>query len=93
MLRDAIAIKKSMLKDLDPERAKSVRKVIAKFYEEDHDPNNSSNTSMQEELMAGYNGMKLPARASSIKLPSFKMPSFMSSNDSEVATESTSLVV
>ena len=32
ILRDSILIKKQMLKDLDPERAKFVRKSIAKFF-------------------------------------------------------------
>mmetsp|Transcript_13044 Transcript_13044/g.19194 ORF Transcript_13044/g.19194 Transcript_13044/m.19194 type:complete len:384 (-) Transcript_13044:150-1301(-) len=92
MMRDAIAIKKSMLKDLDPERARSVRKAIAKFYESDDDSNDTS--AMKNELMSGYKGLNLPAKASSIKMPSFRMPSFKPSNDSEgIATENTSLVV
>jgi hypothetical protein len=37
MLSDAIRVKKTMLKDLDPERAKIVRKAIAKFYDDDDD--------------------------------------------------------
>ena len=35
MLRDAIQVKKQMLRDLDPERAKAVRQAIAKFYSDD----------------------------------------------------------
>mmetsp|Transcript_13252 Transcript_13252/g.32343 ORF Transcript_13252/g.32343 Transcript_13252/m.32343 type:complete len:439 (-) Transcript_13252:87-1403(-) len=37
MLRDAIQIKKSMLKDLDPERQRVVRKAIAKFFADNND--------------------------------------------------------
>lgn len=32
MLRDAIQVKKQMLKDLNPERSQKVRQAIAKFY-------------------------------------------------------------
>lgn len=35
MLRDAIQVKKQMFHDLDPDRAKTVRMAIAKFYADD----------------------------------------------------------
>mmetsp|Transcript_36478 Transcript_36478/g.41619 ORF Transcript_36478/g.41619 Transcript_36478/m.41619 type:complete len:410 (+) Transcript_36478:111-1340(+) len=68
MLRDAIMIKKQMLKDLDPERAEFVRKAIAKFYnehEDDKDPDKLKN-----ELMTGYSNMNIR------QLPAFSMPDF-----------------
>lgn len=55
MLRDAIAIKKDMLKNLPPHRAKSVRKAIAKFYDDDDDT--ADPTAMKKELMSGWSGL------------------------------------
>jgi hypothetical protein len=54
MLRDAIQIKKAILKDLDPERAKIVRKAIANIYNDD-DSNNTD--TLKEELMSEYKSM------------------------------------
>jgi hypothetical protein len=78
ILRDSIQIKKQMLKDLDPERAKLVSKSIAKFFgeegEKDADP-----VVLHKEMMNSW---------SAIKLPKFKMPF----GKSEEATESSPLV-
>ena len=79
ILRDSIMIKKQMLKDLDPERAKLVSKSISKFFGEDGE-NASDPAVLQNEMMQSW---------SNIKLPSFKMP-FGKSN--EKPTEATPLV-
>lgn len=83
MLRDAIAVKKKMLKDLPPERAKSVRKAIAKFYNDDDgtvDP-----LELKKEFMSGWQGLKIPT------MPSVSNPFFRSSKTEP--TETTSLIV
>jgi hypothetical protein len=81
LLRDAIAIKKSMLKDLDPERAKTVRKAIAKFYDDDDDET-ADPAALKLELLSGWQGVKLPS------LP--KLPNPFAS--AAAPTETTSLV-
>jgi len=58
MLRDAIQVKKRMLKDLDPERAKAVRKAIAKFY--DDDDANADPAELKKEMLQGWQGIKMP---------------------------------
>ena len=89
MLRDAIQVKKSMLKDLNPERAAAVRQTIAKFYADDNavtiDPAELPGT-MKNEYLQSW---------SSIKLPSISNPfgsSTTASNGGGNANESTSLV-
>ena len=81
ILRDSIQIKKQMLKDLDPERAKIVRKSIAKFFDgedDDADP-------------TVLNG-QLEQQWSSIKVPKIKMPSFGQKYEESAPTETTNLV-
>lgn len=80
MLRDAIKIKKDMLKNLDPERAKMVRKAIAKFY--DNDDDKADPAEMKKELMTSWQGIKMPS------MPSMSNP-FSSGG---APTETTSLV-
>ncbi len=58
MLRDAISIKKQMLKDLDPERAAVLQKSIAKFF--DGSTSDSDPSVLKEELMQGWGSIKLP---------------------------------
>jgi len=57
MLRDAIYVKKRMLKDLDPERAKIVRKAIAKFYDDDDET--ADPVELKKELLTGWQGINL----------------------------------
>ena len=83
LLRDATAVKKTMLRDLDPERAKAVRKAIAKFYDDDDD--NADPTALKSEMMNGWQGIQLPRVLPSISNPFGK-------SDSE-PTESTPLNV
>jgi hypothetical protein len=64
ILRDSIMIKKQMLKDLDPERAKLVSKSIAKFFGEDGETA-SDPVVLQNEMMQSW---------SALKMPKFKMP-------------------
>ena len=63
VLRDAIVIKKQMLKDLDPERAAAVQKSIAKFF--DGSSSDSDPLVLKEELQQGWGRIALPK----IKLP------------------------
>merc|ERR1711957_1003532 len=60
MLRDAIQIKKDMLKDLDPERARIVRKAIAKFYSDDDSTTNVD--VLKDELMSEYKSTRFSFR-------------------------------
>jgi len=59
MLRDAIMVKKSMLRDLDPERATVVRKAIAKFY--DDDDNTADAAALKNEFLTSWQGIKMPS--------------------------------
>lgn len=83
MLRDAISIKKSMFKNLDPERAKTVRKAIAKFYNDDD--GDADPVALKKELVSSWKG---------IRLPHVKNPFSSSSNTTteSAPTENTSLV-
>ena len=57
ILRDSILIKKQMLKDLDPERAKIVRKSIAKFFDDDdHD----APAVLKAQFTNSWKSLKLP---------------------------------
>lgn len=58
MLRDSMQIKKQLLKDLDPERAKIVRKSIAKFF--DNDDDDADPAVLKTELMQTWSGVKIP---------------------------------
>jgi hypothetical protein len=58
MLRDAISIKKQMLKDLDPERVAVLQKSIAKFF--DGSTSDSDPSVLKEELMQGWGRIKSP---------------------------------
>ena len=53
LLRDAMKIKKQLFKDLDPERAKTVRKAIAKFYDDDADESGDPKF-LKRELMTSW---------------------------------------
>lgn len=57
MLSDAIHIKKSMLKSLDPERAKVVGKAISTFYLDD---DIDTIDGLNNELKTGWEGIKMP---------------------------------
>lgn len=57
LLRDAIRVKKDMFKHLSPERAKSVRRAIAKFYEENDDT--ADPAVLKKELYQEWSGLKL----------------------------------
>ena len=81
ILRDSIQIKKQMLKDLDPERAKIVRKSIAKFFHDDGG-DEADPVKLKGELMQSWSALKLPK----IKLP------FGKSKDENPPTETTNLV-
>lgn len=80
MLRDAIAVKKEMLNTLPPHRARSVRKAIAKFYNDDDDT--ADPTELKRELLDGWTGLRMPSFASNSN----------NNEDEKQATESTSLV-
>jgi len=97
LLRDAVMVKKKMLRDLDPERAESVRKAIAKFYQnsdDKHDPEK-----IKEELYSGYSDVKIvpiPVIKMPEALKSFKLPSFSKAKGDDATTpanETTNLVV
>ena len=81
-LRDSIMIKKAMLKDLDPERAKVVRKSIAKFFDGEDD--DSDPAVLNHQFQSSW---------SAIKIPKLKMPKFGKSKEEEApADETTNLV-
>ena len=80
LLRDAITIKKQMLKDLDPERAAVLQKSIAKFF--DGSTSDSDPSVLKGELMTGWG---------SIKLPKINMKAAVE-GDSGEPTEATNLV-
>jgi hypothetical protein len=82
MLRDAIRIKKDMLKTLPPGRAKEVRKAIAKFYNDDDD--SAQPETLKLELKSGWSSLTMPNWSG--------MFGGKSSSDSE-PSEKTSLVV
>ena len=63
LLRDAIRVKKDMFKHLSPERAKTVRRAIAKFYEEDD--NTADPAELKKELLTSWTGLKNPFGLSS----------------------------
>ena len=86
MLRDSIQIKKQMLKDLDPERAKIVRKSIAKFF--DNDDDDADPAVLKTELMQTWSGVKIPK----MSMPSIKNPFGGSSSNGGGPTETTNLV-
>jgi hypothetical protein len=81
MLRDAIIVKKQMLKNLPPERAHAVRKAIAKFYANDDD--SAAPAELKNELLVGWQGLKMP---------SIPNPFSHAKGDDSAATETTSLV-
>jgi len=56
LLRDAMAIKKRMLKDLDPERAAVLQKCIAKFF--DGSSADSDPSVLKKELKQGWGQYK-----------------------------------
>jgi hypothetical protein len=58
LLRDAMAIKKRMLKDLDPERAAVVEKSIAKFF--DGSSADSDPSVLKKELKQGWDNVNEP---------------------------------
>lgn len=80
MLRDAIQIKKDMLKDLDPERARIVRKAIAKFYSDDDSTTNVD--VLKDELMSEYKSTRF----------SFRKTLFRGKNNETEPKETTNLV-
>ena len=57
LLRDAIKIKKDMLKNLPEHRAKSVRKAIAKFYVDDDD--SADPARLKSELLSGWSSLNI----------------------------------
>ena len=57
LLRDAIRIKKDMLKNLPPDRAKSVRKAIAKFYDDEDESGDPSK--LKSELLSGWSSLNV----------------------------------
>ncbi|KAL7486433.1 hypothetical protein ACHAW6_012028 [Cyclotella cf. meneghiniana] len=59
ILRDSIQIKKQMLKDLDPERAKLVSKSIAKFFNDDGEKD-ADPAVLKGELMQSWSALKIP---------------------------------
>lgn len=82
MLRDAMVIKKQMLKDLDPERASVLQKQISKFF--DGSTSDSDPAMLKEELMVGWG---------KIKLPKFQLPfGKAKEEDGDEPTEKTNLV-
>lgn len=82
ILSDSIKIKKQMLKDLDPERARIVRKHIAKFFDGDGD-DDADPAALKGELMQSW---------SAIRIPKIKLPFGKSFKDDNTPTESTNLV-
>ncbi|KAL7536714.1 hypothetical protein ACHAXR_008246 [Thalassiosira sp. AJA248-18] len=83
ILRDSIQIKKQLLKDLDPERAKLVRKSIAKFFDGEDD--DADPTVLKGQFKQSWSALKMPK----IKLPQFGKSK---EKDDEQPTESTNLV-
>lgn len=63
LLRDAIQVKKQMLLDLDPERARAVRQAIAKFYADD-EATTIGRADLPEackkEYLGGWRSIRLP---------------------------------
>eukprot|EP00804_Cyclotella_cryptica_P011406 CCRYP_016044-RA/>CCRYP_016044-RA protein AED:0.39 eAED:0.39 QI:574/1/1/1/1/0.75/4/463/313 len=59
ILRDSIQIKKQMLKDLDPERAKLVSKSIAKFFNDDGEKE-ADPAVLKGEFMQSWLALKIP---------------------------------
>ena len=84
MLRDAIAVKKKMLRDLDPERARVVRRAIAKFYADDNDA--ADPAELKKEMLTSWEGIKMPS------LPTISISNPFSKSKTE-PTESTPLNV
>ena len=87
LLRDAIQVKKQMLHDLDPARAKTVRMAIAKFYSDDEastiDPMNLAE-SCKTEFLATWSSMNL-RRSSTASATA-------TAEEEQVVNEQTSLV-
>lgn len=81
ILRDSIQIKKQLLKDLDAERATTVRKSIAKFFDGDDD--NSDPAVLKGEYMQSWSALN--------NLKS-KIPFFNKAKGDATPTETTSLV-
>jgi len=87
MLRDSMQIKKQLLKDLDPERAKIVRKSIAKFF--DNDDDDADPAVLKTELMQTWSGVKIPK----MSMPSIRNPFNLTSNDTGGGPTETSNLV
>jgi len=81
ILRDSIQIKKQMLKDLHPERAKIVRKSIAQYFDGDDD--DAAPTVLKGQFIQSW---------TAIKLPKIKMPKFGKTDEESPANETTNLV-
>lgn len=60
MLRDAINVKRSMLKTLDPERAEKVSKVISKFFDGDESAAKDPLV-LQKAVNEGWGSLKMPS--------------------------------
>ena len=83
ILRDSILIKKEMMKDLDPERAKIVRKSIAKFFDDDdHD----APAVLKAQFTNSWKSLKLPK----ITMPNISFANL--SKGGKQPTETTNLV-
>ena len=83
ILRDSILIKKEMMKDLDPERAKIVRKSIAKFFDDDdHD----APAVLKAQFTNSWKSLKLPK----ITMPNISFANL--SKGEKQPTETTNLV-
>lgn len=76
MLRDAIKVKKSMLKTLHPERSKKVSKVIAKFFDDEEGAQDP--LLLTDEINEGWGSLRLPSifgkKSSSAEHPSETSP-------------------
>jgi hypothetical protein len=70
LLRDAIVVKKNMLRDLDPERAAVVRKAIAKFYSAEDGDDMADPTALKKEFVNSWQGVKMP----SVSIPRISNP-------------------
>jgi len=84
ILRDSILMKKQMLKDLDPERAKIVRKSIAKFF--DDDDHDADPVVLKAQFTNSWKSLKLPK----ITMPNISFADL--SKGGKQPTETTNLV-
>ena len=92
LLKDAIVIKKTLLKDLDPERAKLVQEAIVRVYQDDEVAAGTTSSGLATGVDAGALKKKFFSEFQGLKLPSMPNPFGKGSGNDSAPNETTNLV-